>query len=650
MNEIAMTPPHSGYDIALSAIGRRAANAVVNHASLRSTAANAALLRRLGGDPGAAGAMLGDPVFEGSRVWKPAQETLVDLAGDVLSQELVAALGCEGENRIRAPYVHQLAAWKAARAGKSYMVTSGTGSGKTECFMVPMLDDLVRESAEKGRLRGVRALVLYPLNALIESQKERLGAWTEPFQDRLSYALYNGNMPERSSQVVSAAPGEIACRKDLRKAPPPVLVTNVTMLEYMLLRTQDQPILAASQGKLRWIVLDEAHTYVGARAAEMALLLRRVREAFQVDPKDVRLVATSATIGEGEEIRAALRRFVADLGGVDISQVEVIEGEEIEPALPPESEAAPLNGAAIDTADGAEAWSLLASHPQARELRRLARSGGLRMSVAQRVLGAESAGPVWQVMEAAARAKDPASVATGAELRFLPWRLHIFHRAQGGVWACVDPACSHRDPELRAEDAEWPFGQIHVEQCERCDCGAPVFELAACRNCGEAWLHAQRQDSDVARLVQPRRNEEVDEFSLDAEPEPESEDEDRVVETPLASSTVWLAAPRQGARARQLRLADAVLPDGADQAPSILMRIEEECDCCNPPKRTSPGRLRYGSPFLMGNAMPLLLAEAPGAAPSPVHLPAGGRRLISFTDSRQGTAPSVPTRVRHLTV
>ena len=84
------------------------------------------------------------------------------------------------------------------------------------------------------------------------------------------------------------------------------------MLEYLLLRAKDQPILERSQGLLRWIVLDEAHGYIGAQAAEMALLLRRVRAAFGAEPEQVRLMATSATISDGgrEETRAKLKRFV----------------------------------------------------------------------------------------------------------------------------------------------------------------------------------------------------------------------------------------------------------------------------------------------------------------------------------------------------
>ncbi|MBF4448310.1 DEAD/DEAH box helicase, partial [Vibrio anguillarum] len=90
-------------------------------------------------------------------------------------------------------------------------------------------------------------------------------------------------------------PQEVLSRKLMRENPAPILVTNGTMLEYMLVRQADAPIIQKSQGKLRWIVLDEAHTYIGSQAAELALQLRRVMQAFDVKPEDIRFIATSAT-------------------------------------------------------------------------------------------------------------------------------------------------------------------------------------------------------------------------------------------------------------------------------------------------------------------------------------------------------------------
>ena len=179
------------------------------------------------------------------------------------------------------------------------LVASGTGSGKTECFLVPILENLAREHACAGTLTGVRALFLYPLNALINSQRDRLRAWCDGFGKDIRFCLYNGETPETApAHEQMRAGAEQISRQILRGAAAPILVTNSTMLEYMLVRTEDRPILEQSRGKLRWIVLDEAHTYIGSQAAEMALLLRRVLHRFDVDSEIVRFVATSATIGD----------------------------------------------------------------------------------------------------------------------------------------------------------------------------------------------------------------------------------------------------------------------------------------------------------------------------------------------------------------
>ncbi|WP_324522426.1 DEAD/DEAH box helicase, partial [Accumulibacter sp.] len=261
---------------------------------------------------GERGAFLADPAFEAVFGWQTVEPRMGDLAGSVLSERLVQAMdevpGDLREDyrfaRDRQPYLHQLAAWRvlAQNPPQSLVAASGTGSGKTECFMVPILDRLVRQQAElHGPLIGVRALFLYPLNALINSQRERLRAWTQSFGSNLRFCLYNGNTPENlPARETRDHPNEVLDRETLRTSPPPILVTNATMLEYMLVRTADKPILDHSQGKLEWVVLDEAHTYVGSQAAEAALLIRRVLFAFGVASEQVRFVATSATIGDPE--------------------------------------------------------------------------------------------------------------------------------------------------------------------------------------------------------------------------------------------------------------------------------------------------------------------------------------------------------------
>lgn len=191
------------------------------------------------------------------------------------------------------------------------IVSSGTGSGKTECFLVPILNDIVRRQSKSN---GVEALFLYPLNALINSQRDRLAAWTHELGADVKFCLYNGetkeNVPAAKQRI---QPNQQLSRKALRSDPGQILVTNATMLEYMLVRQKDEPILAKSKGKLRWIVLDEAHTYIGSQAAELSLLLRRVMHGFDVTPEQVRFVATSATIG-GKDSDTELKAFFGGCG------------------------------------------------------------------------------------------------------------------------------------------------------------------------------------------------------------------------------------------------------------------------------------------------------------------------------------------------
>ena len=288
---------------------------------------------------GEPGCFLGDPVFEATFGWTQANTSFGGLAKNLIHPKLVDAMdkpwGESGKEyqfpRVGRPYTHQLDAWKALLGPgfQSVVVTSGTGSGKTECFMVPVLSSIATELDKQGNVEGVRALFLYPLNALIQSQRERLRAWTGPFGGDVRFCLYNGMTPEEAkAELYREAPNEVHDRATLRKSPPQILVTNPTMLEYMLVRAQDAPILEKSQGKLEWIVLDEAHNYIGSQAAELALLLRRVLHAFGTSAERVRFVATSATIGSGDSSgKEQLQEFLAKLAGVSSDRVVVAEGE-----------------------------------------------------------------------------------------------------------------------------------------------------------------------------------------------------------------------------------------------------------------------------------------------------------------------------------
>ena len=148
--------------------------------------------------------------------------------------------------------------------------------------------------------------------------------------------MYNGETEEFSETVKHAqklTPQQVLSRELLRENPSPILVTNGTMLEHMLIRQIDAPIINKSKGKLRWIILDEAHTYVGSQAAELALQLRRVMNAFEVKAEDIRFVATSATIA-GTDSERQLKRYLSNLANISESQIAVIGGQRQIPALP----------------------------------------------------------------------------------------------------------------------------------------------------------------------------------------------------------------------------------------------------------------------------------------------------------------------------
>ena len=639
----------SGYAEILTRINDRAADAVLSKGRVQSYSLRKELAQRLydGGDR--TNAFVADPVFEAIHIWQRADVCLDDLSGNLLEEDLVAALdqkflqsGIENSQRWPrsgsnvAPYAHQLRAWQVADLGKSYMVTSGTGSGKTECFMIPMINDLLRNY--KPGNSGIEAIILYPLNALIDSQKERLSAWIEPLANRLSYALYNRHLPEHvpSPQKRGA---EIRDRNTMRISPPPLLVTNVTMLEYMLMRAQDRALLEKSQGSLRWIVLDEAHSYVGAQAAEMALLLRRVRQAFGVQPQDVRLAATSATLGEGEETRNKLREFLADLAGLKPEEVEVIEGSEMQPNLPPIGNDTSIIPHQLPNTQS-ELWQVLSPHPRIRKVREAMRSGGVNLQTAGNFLGFDtseqtSREKTLKLLEAAAQACDPL---TGVSLA--PWRLHVFHRAQGGIWACIDPNCPDKGSELIHKDSDWPFGQVHLKNRERCTCSAPVFEIGACDECGTPWLIADISNEMPHRFLRSVADQqEEDDYILDVEPDLDDEGTlnishavEKAVVVPSIESTRDF-----------IRLSDAALfehPPKEDRVvPLSIFKPPSSRKCCEKSKyeKVIVRPQRFGSPFLMGNAIPLLL-EAASSNSSKNLVPFNGRRLLSFTDSRQGTA------------
>jgi ATP-dependent helicase YprA (DUF1998 family) len=601
----------------------RVTEAILAQGGIRHDALNAFLRERLAGSEITNGALFSEPTVEAAAPYVSSGKTPRDLSGTLLHPRVVEALtwGDEGDDyRFTHPaYAHQLEAWRelAADERRSVLVSSGTGSGKTECFLVPMLNDLAREAGQAGRLKGVRALMLYPLNALIASQEERLRRWTSPFAGDIRFGLYNGLMRDRRKldreRDEREHPEQVLYRTTLRADPPPILVTNNTMLEYMTIRREDRPIVEASQGRLRWIVIDEAHSYVGSAAAELSLLLRRVMETFGVQPGQVRFVATSATIGgEGDAERSQLRRYLADLAGVPEQQVAVVFGRREQVAL---------GGLGI------------ASDPIVQKLVRALEQAPLTVPSVSRLIGDKSTGPAMLEALAAPQLDGKAPL--------LPLRVHQFIRAMPGLWSCLDASCPGDKPEA------WPFGAILFERASRCPhCDAPAFEIVSCSDCGEPWLQAYDTGAQLSPLATPPDH---DEFAATSARELDADngESDEPQQTISLGDKRYLATREFDGDLISLTVNPKTgeLPDRRDDGVSIKasrVGADDSCPRCHAaPQRGGPHPIwpfRFGAPFLIQNAAPTMLEGVAPTEASGQELPADGRRLLSFTDSRQGTA------------
>ena len=207
------------------------------------------------------------------------------------------------------PYRHQAKAFERLstlhRSPQPTIVTTGTGSGKTEAFLLPLLDH-ARRAAEAGE-RGVKALILYPMNALVTDQARRIADFihTEPELAGVRAGVYIGGEGNHTHMGPDYL---IDVRSELRRNPPDILLTNYRMLDLLLLREADSFIWESSATSLQFVVLDEFHTYDGAQGTDVAMLLRRLGATLGVATPERPLgricpVATSATLGSGSRAK-----------------------------------------------------------------------------------------------------------------------------------------------------------------------------------------------------------------------------------------------------------------------------------------------------------------------------------------------------------
>lgn len=469
---------------------------------------------------------------------------------------------------------HQARALEASladpRSGQvNPVVTAGTGSGKTECFLLPIFARLLKEAESNGgwpsadepmhdwwnqpraedwrpvrtprdsRPPGVRGLILYPTNALVEDQITRLrraihrAAGHDRSGPQFYFGRYTGDtpggatsrMPERrgggpylqveeelkqlesdafqlrgeSEEIRSQFPdpsrGELLTRWDMIAAPPDILVTNFSMLNVMLMRELEDPIWEHTRdwlsqpGNVFTLVVDELHQQRGTPGSEVALVIRNLlmRLGLTADSTQLRCIATSASLNsEAGEEHEPPEAYLEQFFGVDRLSFTIVQGE---PSLPeaklpiprePFDDIASLDGAeriaALD--DACSTYDLPAAVARSCEgtpPRATPLSAVERALFGDRQSGSQAFAAVLEALSA--RTPDIGDVT---------FRSHMFIRNVPGMWACTDPGCQEVDPAWQHDERR--IGKLHFAPAPVCQCGSRVLELLYCDQCGDVSM------------------------------------------------------------------------------------------------------------------------------------------------------------------
>ncbi len=636
------------------------------------------LCRRLWAGPAETGGLVSELWVEGAFPAEASTETLDSLVRQGLFDATLANyLGHDDAvPRHRQLYAHQFKAIQQAQRRQAdqsrpaLVVTAGTGAGKTESFLLPALNDLF---ANRGAGAGVKCIILYPMNALVNDQVDRLYQWLQG-QSEVTLFHFTSETPEdRRRADDQDIPKWEPCRKRTRKEArgledrhgrslspndpafgrvPDILITNYSMLEYMLCRPQDAIFFGDA---LRTLVLDEAHLYTGTLAAEITLLLRRLTERCDVRAEQLLHIATSATIGrEGADGDKELRQFAATLFSKPPELVEVIRGrqrrielaEVADPAQTPECAVAAreawLTAPTLTMDDkgkpqlatGAEACAHLARRlPQlvdavavekARQQANDQPALLLRNSLAharlvhqaseilwekKRLPLRELAAALWREQSEEALRATITLLQLGAAARqsigdypLLPHRLHLLARPTDGLVVCLNANCTG------GEELKLPgLGAALAGFSDHCShCRSATLSLYRCANCGEVALAAQ--DASLCLL-------------------------------PVADDRYGKKRFFDWRIARETDRQILDVQTGRHAASGLTLYQITNCPCCEAKGDEAWRPFVASTPLTLAILAETALTEMPEfPAAHRQWLPARGRRLLAFSDSRQEAA------------
>ncbi len=674
-------------------------------------------------------ALFQEPYFEATPSYEVAKGGLESSEIPQDAKEFLMSMADAGRGVFGSPYSHQIDALEAFWCEKDVLVSTGTGSGKTECFMWPLVSKMAVEAkASKGswRNRAVRALALYPMNALVSDQLGRLrkilGGDAESFDEvwsgrgrRPQFGMYTGRTPypgdkqieKRDSEYAqtverdlidigevdkgklvdhgrypakndllgfvsqirrhecgwSPDDAELLTRFEMQAHIPDILVTNYSMLQYMLIRSVEDGIWSATS---KWlienpnekmlIIIDEAHMYKGAAGGEVALLLRRLMHKVGVGPERVQFILTSASIPEDDRSTASFYRDMTGKTGVNL---EIIRGKtantfegaalEVEAAAIAEMDLNALLSGGADMVDQLDAFAAMVGiddrsfedELEAREwiaktlpnlapFRRLdecVRSGCntlKEISAAVFPSQREAVEATDVLLNVAVLGKNP----DGSVL--LPVRMHMFIRGVQGLTACCNPDC----PE--AEHDGLQLGKVCVNKpVGRCSCGAKTYELQSDRNCGAIFLKGYASET------------EGDFYFWNEDPDPMKK-----------FSKVILYVLRDDESAEGLEigwlcsLTGKVHRDDGYEGSNGFLRVAfcirdeddvedhhpSKCPKCNGKLALAGFATRGNEPFYNVVARQFELQQASKDPKELEENPNAGKKVILFSDSRQGAA------------
>ncbi len=550
------------------------------------------------------------------------------------------------------------------------VITTGTGSGKTECFLLPVIQNAI-EDATRFRRSGLTTILLYPMNALANDQLQRIEDYLDGcgLTGVVSVAKYDRGTSQSE-------------REELRRNPPHILLTNYMMLEYLLVRPADREGIFANH-RCRFLVLDEVHTYRGTLGSNIALLVRRLKTHLsrarqdwegQVDNQDrsrrypaMIPVGTSATIKSVDEEGldreqvlqardAAVQEFFSKLAGVAREDVLVI-GEELRDIVVPSEAVYSADPPASDDVDVADAEAVrqalcaLANTDRSSALVEAALRCRLLWDLnAWLIRRPLSIGQlVDRVAETVPERRDWAREDTEREVRLalnigaalpedcpaaLRLRVHRFIRGGWQFHRCVEPDCGKL----------YPMGE------ERCTCGHQTAPLYLCRNCGADYLRfvGETDASNLRPSATPTERHEWVLYQPDRFEAQELEDDFEDDAEEIRSRARARARQRQPTQMRRRPVLHGSFdvhtlsfsPNEDDYPLKVsLAPARTRCLCCG----RSAGSRNVVTPVALGTSAAIKvlsegLVEALDEANSQEEMYDGKSRLLVFSDSRQDAA------------